>query len=268
MMDEEYLKLFSRNIGIFSEEEQEKLKNASVSIAGVGGVGGIQAVTLARLGIGSIKIADPGTYDYPDFNRQYGAFMETICKNKCEVIYNTLKSINSGISAEKFEEGINENSIDKLLDGADIAIDSIEYFAPKEKILFHRKCREKGIIAITSPISGIGAVVFAFNPKGITFEEFFEAPEDEKAREKWVLPAQKISPIWPDYAVRGAYESALKGEMPLPSNGIATILSGALVSAETAFIITGKRDPVYVPKAVQLDLYRLSLDIIDLSIKR
>jgi hypothetical protein len=46
---------FSRNIGIYSDEEQALLKNKKVAVPGCGGVGGIHAQTLARSGIGSTR---------------------------------------------------------------------------------------------------------------------------------------------------------------------------------------------------------------------
>ncbi len=67
-----YEDAFARNIGLFSHSEQDRLRNATVIVAGVGGVGGIQAVTLARFGIGKMILIDPGAFDPPDMNRQYG----------------------------------------------------------------------------------------------------------------------------------------------------------------------------------------------------
>ena len=62
MIDKLYNELFSRNIGVFSESEQEKLRHSTIAISGVGGVGGLLAERLVRLGIGRIKITDPGNF--------------------------------------------------------------------------------------------------------------------------------------------------------------------------------------------------------------
>ena len=56
-----YKEIFFRNGGLISETEQDILRRSSVAIAGVGGVGGLLAERLVRIGIGRIKITDPGT---------------------------------------------------------------------------------------------------------------------------------------------------------------------------------------------------------------
>ena len=52
-----YEEAFSRNLGIFTKEEQETLRNSRVAIIGMGGVGGVHLMTLTRLGIGKFTIA-------------------------------------------------------------------------------------------------------------------------------------------------------------------------------------------------------------------
>ena len=54
-----YEDLFQRNIGVFTAEEQERIRGLVVAIAGAGGLGGPVAYNLARLGVGEIRLADP-----------------------------------------------------------------------------------------------------------------------------------------------------------------------------------------------------------------
>ncbi len=61
---EQYIaEAFSRNIGLLTEAEQEKLANATVAIPGMGGVGGIHLITMVRTGIGRFHIADFDTFE-------------------------------------------------------------------------------------------------------------------------------------------------------------------------------------------------------------
>ena len=55
----DYNEAFSRNIGLLTLEEQDKLRRSHVAIAGMGGVGGVHVITLSRTGIGNFTIADP-----------------------------------------------------------------------------------------------------------------------------------------------------------------------------------------------------------------
>ena len=66
---------FSRNIGWFTEEEQQILKSKRVAIAGMGGVGGSHLVTLVRLGITKFNLSDFDEFACENTNRQVGANM-------------------------------------------------------------------------------------------------------------------------------------------------------------------------------------------------
>ena len=100
-----YDQVYLRNIGIFTGRQQARLRQAKITVAGVGGVGGIQAVTLARMGIGEMTIMDPGVFDEPDMNRQYAAMKNTIGQNKARATAGLLKKIiASGAAFAKFKE--------------------------------------------------------------------------------------------------------------------------------------------------------------------
>ena len=53
-----YAQAFDRNIGWVTEAEQASLRGRCVAIAGMGGVGGRHLLTLVRLGIGRVRLAD------------------------------------------------------------------------------------------------------------------------------------------------------------------------------------------------------------------
>ena len=46
-----YDEAFSRNIGWLTPDEQTRLRDKKIAIAGLGGAGGVHLLTLARLGI-------------------------------------------------------------------------------------------------------------------------------------------------------------------------------------------------------------------------
>ncbi|PFT75573.1 molybdopterin biosynthesis protein MoeB, partial [Bacillus thuringiensis] len=58
-----YEESFTRNRGVISIEEQEKLKHARVTVVGAGGVGGITLIQLARMGVGSLHVIDPDVFE-------------------------------------------------------------------------------------------------------------------------------------------------------------------------------------------------------------
>jgi tRNA A37 threonylcarbamoyladenosine dehydratase len=71
-----------------------KLKNAHVTICGVGGVGGACAESLVRAGVGEVTIIDFDTIDTSNINRQIVALHSNVGKPKVEVLGRRLADIN------------------------------------------------------------------------------------------------------------------------------------------------------------------------------
>src|SRR5271156_2955662 len=90
-----YSEAFDRNLGWFTDYEQQALRGKNIAIAGMGGGGGgVHLLTLARLGIANFKIADMDRFDVPNFNRQVGAMMSTLGHPKVDVLARMVKDIN------------------------------------------------------------------------------------------------------------------------------------------------------------------------------
>jgi len=97
MQSPTYDEIFQRNIGVFTPEEQEKIKNLKIAIIGVGGLGAPATENLTRLGVGELRLVEPDTFEISNFNRQTGAYLNTIGRNKAEVMVDMVKLINPEI---------------------------------------------------------------------------------------------------------------------------------------------------------------------------
>jgi hypothetical protein len=168
-----YHEAFSRNLGWVRDSEQEALRGKHVAIAGMGGVGGIHLLTLARLGIGGFTIADFDRFDLPNFNRQVGAMMSTLDQPKIEVLERMARDINPELRIRSFPQGVQDNDIDSFLDGADLFVDGLDFFVIEIRRKVFARCRERGIPAITAAPIGMGTAWLAFEPHGMSFEEYF-----------------------------------------------------------------------------------------------
>ena len=82
----DYTQAFARNDGLISQIEQARLKHSRIAIPGLGGVGGVHLMTLVRMGIGKFHIADADQFSIANFNRQYGANLSTVGKDKTKVM--------------------------------------------------------------------------------------------------------------------------------------------------------------------------------------
>jgi adenylyltransferase/sulfurtransferase len=102
---------------------QEKLKNASVLVVGVGGLGGFSSLNLALAGIGKIILLDPDVVEESNLNRQVLYREEDIGQKKVYVAAQRLQELNPHIQIipvdGRIEDAeINEN-VDIVVDGLD-----------------------------------------------------------------------------------------------------------------------------------------------------
>jgi len=152
----DYHKAFSRNLGLTTPEEQERLRHATVAIPGMGGVGGIHLATLARMGIGGFHVADGDKFELANFNRQYGAFVSTINKDKVQVMERFAKDINPELRLKVFKHYLEPEHLDAFLDGCDLVVDSLDAFAIDIRRALCMRAYQKGI-----PVVGTGPIGFS-----------------------------------------------------------------------------------------------------------
>src|SRR3989344_1032185 len=68
--DKLYWEITQRSLGVYSREEQEKIRKGKVAIVGVGCDGGMDAYILARMGVGNLRLIDFDTNELSNMNRQ------------------------------------------------------------------------------------------------------------------------------------------------------------------------------------------------------
>ncbi len=174
MTEFDYDLAFSRNSGITSTEEQQRLRRATVAIAGMGGVGGDYLITLARAGVGNFRLSDLDEFEVGNFNRQYGATMSSVGQPKLDTMCKLAVDINPECAIQSYGEGINQNNVDEFLQGADVFIDAIEFFEVETHKLTINACRKLGIPAIFGVPLGFGVGVLVYTPEGMTFDDYFD----------------------------------------------------------------------------------------------
>ena len=184
MTDFNYNEAFSRNIGVVSTAEHDRLRNATVAIAGMGGVGGDYLISLVRAGIGGFRLAEFDTFELANFNRQYGANMSTLDRPKLDVMVEYALQINPELRIETFPQGVDSGSIDAFVDGIDLAIDAMDIFAVDMHPLLINAAAQRGIASLAAVPLGLGAGLLAFGPQGMPYNEYFAIEpgmsEDEK----------------------------------------------------------------------------------------
>ena len=170
-----YEEIFERNYGVLTLEEQESLRNARVTIVGVGGVGGIAAIQCARMGIGNIHIIEGDLFASSNLNRQMLSFLSNIGKSKADEAERILKDINPHINIGVTKDFIKEENAQDLLSGTDIILDATDNLV--SRVIIHRFAYKLGIpsvwIAVSPPFRG---GVMCFSPTSMPYEEALKHP--------------------------------------------------------------------------------------------
>jgi len=246
---------FSRNIGWVTAEEQQALRGKRVAIAGLGGVGGAHVLTLARLGVGALHLADFDTFDLVNFNRQSGALVSTLDRPKAEVLAAMARDINPGLDLKIFPDGVSKANLGSFLDGVDVYVDGLDFFAFEARRATFAACARKRVPAVTVAPLGMGAALLNFLPGKMTFEEYFrlDGRSEEEQAIRFLLGLSPAMLQRGYLADRKSVDlSAHKG----PSTVMACALCAGIASTEALKIML-KRGKVYAaPVSLQFDAYR------------
>lgn len=246
---------FSRNLGWFTPDEQAILRAKRVAIAGLGGVGGAHLVTLARLGIGKFSLAEFDRFDLVNFNRQTGATLGNLDRPKLDSMVEIARDINPDLDLRTFDDGVHARNVAQFLEGVDIFVDGLDFFAFSARELVFASCRERGIPATTVAPLGMGAALLNFLPDAMSFERYFglgEFPDSEKALRFLVGLAPAM--LHRGYLADISYVDldSRRG----PSTPMACQLCAGIAATEAAKILLGRGPVTAAPRGLQFDAYR------------
>lgn len=260
-----------RNMGFWNEATQQGIIDTEAAIAGNGGTGNLYAMELARLGVQNFRIADPEVFDDVNSNRVMGARVDTMGRNKAEVLKEDILAINPEANVITYVDGINPDNLEDFLQSADIVLNGLELTKPELGVMLARGARNRRIKGEPSPISVLdieyiahAGQVTAFNPYSkMTFERFMgikggeHASLDEVAEQK--IDASRYLSYLPSYGDLKTFV-ALQNGAPLPSNMIGAGIAAQLGLAETVKHIRARlgekgQKPIFAPHVRWYDAY-------------
>lgn len=143
---------FERTVRLIGEAAQQRIKDASIAVFGIGGVGSYAAEALCRAGIGKMAFIDADVVDETNINRQLIATHNTIGQPKCEIMRKRVEEINPGGCFKGLKMFYGPDTADAIdLAQYDYVIDAID--SVTSKILLIERCYAAG----TNIISAMGA---------------------------------------------------------------------------------------------------------------
>lgn len=103
----------------------EKVKAATVGIAGLGGLGSAIAIALARIGIGRLILADFDVVEPSNLNRQQ-YFVDQLGMLKTDALEQNLQRINPYVVVETHAVRLVPENILSVFDGVDVMIEAFD----------------------------------------------------------------------------------------------------------------------------------------------
>ncbi len=235
-----YWEIASRQMSIVTRSEQERFKDAKITVIGCGGIGGETIEMLARMGIGELILVDKDAYDLSNLNRQTLATINDLGLVKSEVAAEKVRLINPYVKTTTFNEHIDQTNIDKVIADSDIVIDALDNVLTR--VIVSRKAKEKGIPYIHGAIHGTMGQITVFLPNSDkTYEEMFNLPSVGKELDDETIEALK---------------NVTSGVPPVI--GPTPNIIGCLEAFEAYKIITGVGKVTVAPKILTFDLLDLA----------
>ena len=134
----------------------QKVKKSVVGIAGLGGLGSAVAITLARIGVGTLILADFDVVEPSNLNRQQ-YFLHQIGMPKVEALKENLLKINPYVHIQLYNERLDRRNIERIFKEADVVVEAFDRADEKAMLInvVSEKMPDKYIVA-ASGVAGYG----------------------------------------------------------------------------------------------------------------
>jgi molybdopterin/thiamine biosynthesis adenylyltransferase len=142
--EEFYAQLITRNEGLVSRADQDRLRKATFLVAGCGSVGGAVIEPLVRFGAEHLLLAEPGEYDLPNMNRQ-SVRLQDVGRNKAAVFQERMRDLNPYASIEVDTRGIVADNVEDLVRRSAVIFDGVDVTTRPPlhaKFALHQKAKE------------------------------------------------------------------------------------------------------------------------------
>lgn len=263
--DKIYWEIVQRNYGVYSKKDQDKIRQAKVTIVGIGCDGGIATLELARIGVGHLSLIDFDTYETSNLNRQPMASLSVIGEKKVIVAEEIIRDINPTIEVKICDKRLNEDNAYEELKNSDLVLQCVDDMPTR--IILHRAAKALKTPAVT--MTGqppFRAFVSTIMPDGPLYEELFnisyckgkqfknnpdlvEKINNLKYSRAEMADKNGASPGW-----LNDYQTENVGWGITPERAYIT---GTLQVHEALRLILGKKPLASAPKAIIIDLNNL-----------
>ena len=164
MLNEREMMRYGRQLTIkdWGIDAQEKLKKATVFIAGAGGLGSPLLYYLAVAGVGRLRVCDFDTIELSNLNRQILHPTKNVGRLKAESAGETLAAANGDVWIDVVKEKITRKNAAGLVGDARLIIDCLDNFEARH--LLNRVSVEKRIPMVHAGVAGFQGQITFLDP--------------------------------------------------------------------------------------------------------
>ncbi len=241
-----FQRVYGRHRGIIDEALQQRLWKARVLVAGAGSVGSFHAFALARLGIRSLVLTDPERYEISNLARQAGATTATLGNWKADAVAERILEINPHAQLQVEHADVDAENVERLLDGVDVVVDSIEFYALEARLALFTAAEKLGIPLVTAAPMGFGVNMLVFRPGGMSFNRYFDFPGCRSREECLANFALGLSPTMNGFRDLDLSKVTATGSTNAPSLALAASIASGVVATTVLRLL---QDPDQVSAA-------------------
>ena len=171
LMEERY----ARNFPTLTPEEQARLRQSRVLLAGCGGLGGYLLEMLLRAGLGEITAADADGFEASDLNRQMLCTAETLGQRKAAAAGERARTLRPDVRFHGFDGVLDAESAPALLRECDLALDALDSAAAR--LVLADACAAAGVPLVHGAVSMLCAQVAVVPPGSGLLHRLYGAAE-------------------------------------------------------------------------------------------
>jgi molybdopterin/thiamine biosynthesis adenylyltransferase len=256
-----YDQLVQRNAGYVPGDVQQRLRSASVLIAGCG-IGSAIAESLVRVGCERLTLVDGDDVALHNLNRQ-DFVARDVGRRKVEALADRLRAINPEARIAVRDAWIGTTNAPALAAEADLVVDTIDFLDLAGIVALHDAARAAGKPVISAVSVGFGAAAVYFPPGSpCTFRQLFGLPADGPVggysyAERFAVVIERLAEKLDPDVVRAMAKALtiMEDGRPCPAPHVSVgAASVAALATTIALRVLGGRPVTAAPEMILVDM--------------
>ena len=186
---------YLRNRDILSESDQLQLAKSKVAVIGSGGLGGTIVLLLARIGLGSLTVADGDVFDETNLNRQALSELSNLGTPKAEEAAKKVGLINPAVKIIPHRILIEASNVESILTNVQVIVDALDNIP--DRIILSNAAQKLKIPLVHGALAGFDGQVMTVFPGDQGLERIYgnaELQKDNSNRPEAVLGVPALTP--------------------------------------------------------------------------